>query len=361
MKFTSDHRHVPRAYHAIAGAFVIACCALAMRAPELYGDAMQEDRFVEWATVVAFACAAAAQLARAVRERRVFDGLVGLFLLFVAGEEMSWGQRILGLTPPAYFLEHNAQQELNLHNFSNSLGGPRWPFVFVLAGYAVLLPLAAWVASRRHGLLERLLQRIGATPPPSAAIPWFIVAIVLLVWYPFRFTGEWVELLSGTAFLVSAGLATRTLAAIGGAGAAAAYGLTLYSALGTRDPALIECARHEIDAIGSALNGAVLGEDESHRRVWTYVQDGRVDADTLEARLEGARCPGVAESPARREFAADPWGTAYWLRVERGGRDAVVATLYSFGPNRRRDMEPRDVTLRETGDDVYARLTLRVR
>lgn len=37
-------------------------------------------------------------------------------LFFICGEEISWGQRILGISSPDYFLQHNAQQEFNLHN-----------------------------------------------------------------------------------------------------------------------------------------------------------------------------------------------------------------------------------------------------
>lgn len=352
-----DSRHVPVVYHALAAAFGIACCALALRAPDFYGDAMQEDRAIEWASVVAFAIAGIAGAVRAVRQRRVFDGLVALFLLFVAGEEMSWGQRIFGLTPPAYFLEHNAQQEMNLHNFANNLGGPRWPFVFVLAGYAIVLPLA-WYVARRHAIAKRALERIGATPPPPGAIPWFVVAIVLLMWYPFRFTGEWVELLAGATFVVSMGLSSVALSGVAIGGLLATSGLTFLSSRGRSDPALLDCARREIAAIESSAAIDVLGDDESHRRVWTLVQDDRIDADTLRARLAGVRCEGVADSEARRRFAADPWGTAYWMRVERGVGDDVIVTLYSFGPNRRRDLESRDVTLRDTGDDVYSRFRL---
>ncbi len=357
MKFSSDSRHVPRVYHALAAAFVLGCAVLATRAPAFYAEAMQEDRAVEWATMVAFACAGIAGLARAIRQRRVFDGLVALFLLFVAGEEMSWGQRILGLTPPAYFLEHNAQQEMNLHNFANTLGGPRWPFVVVLVGYAIILPLAAYGA-RRWPFGARALERIGASAPSAGAIPWFLVSIALFIWYPFRFTGEWTELLAGSAFVVSMGMAPRVLSAAAGGGLLVAGGLTLLSARGRSDPSLVECARAEIAAVASALDASVLGDNEAHRRLWTLAQDGRVDTDTLRARLSRVTCAGVAESAARREFAADPWGTAYWLRLERGSGDDVIITIYSFGPNRRRDLDPRAVTLRETGDDVFARIAL---
>lgn len=38
----------------------------------------------------------------------------GMFFIF--GEEISWGQRILGISSPDYYLQHNVQQEFNLHN-----------------------------------------------------------------------------------------------------------------------------------------------------------------------------------------------------------------------------------------------------
>jgi hypothetical protein len=37
-------------------------------------------------------------------------------MLFGAMEEISWGQRILGIESPGWFLKHNKQGEMNLHN-----------------------------------------------------------------------------------------------------------------------------------------------------------------------------------------------------------------------------------------------------
>ena len=41
---------------------------------------------------------------------------MGLLFLFGLGEEISWGQRLLGLESPAFFQQYNTQMELNLHN-----------------------------------------------------------------------------------------------------------------------------------------------------------------------------------------------------------------------------------------------------
>jgi hypothetical protein len=45
-----------------------------------------------------------------------------LALFWAAGEEISWGQRLLHLRTPAWFEAHNVQQEINLHNLGNTDG-----------------------------------------------------------------------------------------------------------------------------------------------------------------------------------------------------------------------------------------------
>lgn len=326
---------MPVAYHIAAAAFVTTCAWMAARRPDAYGAAMQEDRFVEWMTVFVFASSGVLMLHRAARARRLFDALVGLFCLFVAGEEMSWGQRLFGLTPPSYFLEHNTQQEMNIHNFADLFGSPKGPFLIVLAGYSLLLPAAA-----RMRALRPMLARVGATPPPPGAIPWFAAAIVLLAWYPFRFTGEWTELLAGSAFLASAGASSVVLAALTPVALVFAFALQQYSARGIRDPVLVACAAGEAQALADALRPEVGLSGSMHKRVWTLVDEQRLPATLVRGALAGVPC-GLAAGN-RRDFAVDPWGTAYWVRVRRG----AGVTVYSFGPNRRRD---------EPGDDVASR------
>jgi hypothetical protein len=336
-------------WHAAASAYVAFLLWFATQRPEAYREAMQEDRLVEWASVVVFAAAGVVQLIRAARGRRPFDALVGVFLLFVAGEEMSWGQRLFGLTPPSYFLEHNTQQEMNVHNFGTVFGGPKGPFTLVLIGYAVLMPLVALTEPGR-----RLLRFIGATPPPLAGIPWFVAAIALFLWYPVSFTGEWNELLAGSAFLVASGLTTRALLAVAPAGLLAAFALTTWSARGRDDPARVRCASAELNAIAEALQPDVLGTSPAHKRLWTFVGGDRVDVDSLRVHLDAVDCAGAGHE-ARRRFAVDPWGTAYWMRITRGDVLATV-TIYSFGPNRRRDIDP---AATRAGDDLFVRRTMR--
>lgn len=110
--------------------------------PGVFSELIVEDGLIEYLTMVAYA--ASAWLAFAfIGKRKVFKKkstqvlfilgccIVGIGLLFVAGEEISWGQRILKIETPAWVDAQNRQGEINLHN-SEVL----WPFVYV--GYAAI-------------------------------------------------------------------------------------------------------------------------------------------------------------------------------------------------------------------------------
>ncbi len=48
--------------------------------------------------------------------------LGALALFFIAGEEISWGQRLFNIETPEAYLEQNTQRELNLHNHTSVFG-----------------------------------------------------------------------------------------------------------------------------------------------------------------------------------------------------------------------------------------------
>jgi hypothetical protein len=337
--------------YVLTAAWICGVLAFAHFAPDRYEAAMQEDRPVEWATVVLFLVAGIVRLRAAVRQRRVFDFLVALFCLFVAGEEFSWGQRLVGFTPPDAFLERNTQQEFNVHNFADVFGRPKWVLMMALAGYGLVLPTLG-----RIGPIRRMMERVGATPPPLVLAPLFAVAIGLLYWYPLTFTGEWIEALAGALFLATTQISLRPFAAALVATPVAAVVMAQVSAMRRAgDPALVACANAEARALLSAVTGGGATEDLAgrtvHKRVWTSVQEEYLNASVLGA-LAGVPCRG--EDPedlaSRRRYGVDPWGTAYWISTRGGGGDGRSIAIYSFGPNRRRDGEPET----PTGDDVIA-------
>lgn len=340
--------------HGVAGLFVAGMAVGFLAAPSWYHGLVQEDGPIEWATVGLFLVAGLARLPVAVRERRIFDALVALFCLFVAGEEISWGQRLLGFTPPEYFLAHNYQQEANLHNFADLFGRPGPVLAALLAAYGLLLPALASAEAGR-----RWLARLRVTVPPHAAIPWFAAAAALLVAYPIEYTGEWVEALAGALFLATApGPPPTRFPSWAPWGAAAGLAAVMTAiTLAARDPGgrRSGCAEAEAEALvrdlvaGEAALPRLAGASYVHKRVFTAVEDGYVAAGGLEGYRAAPPCPGEApdRKDARRRYAVDPWGSSYWVVSDGRGETRRVA-VYSLGPNRRRDGEAGT----GAGDDV---------
>ena len=329
--------------------------------PDFYNLSVQEDAYLEWASFFGFLIAALVCFAAAWRRYRRGGGLpwfqfgVGAFCLFVAMEEISWGQRLLGYRPPSYFLEHNYQQELNVHNVVGKTYR-KLAVKGVILGYGVLLPLAALVPVAR-----RLFVRIGIVAAPLALSPAFLATFLAYEWYPWKFTGEWVELMLGLGFLFSALVVTR-----GSRGAEAGRGtsamrilaswlvvasLAAVSDLAVRrqrdsDPRNIRAAESEVEALRRDFeSGHVFTKCGLHKRLYTFVE--QYDQGHL---LEGAFSALVAQGlPEKRaEFFLDPWNSPYWVRDSCNGVRGRAKYVYSLGPNRRRDSSPREID----GDDI---------
>jgi hypothetical protein len=334
-------------------------------APAQYQKLLQEDRIVEWATVWLFFAAGIMGMRNAVRERRGFDGLVALFCVFVAGEEISWGQRLLGYYPPEFFLDHNFQQEFTLHNLPQSFLPPKWVLMTVLAGYGIILPMLSRFTRPRP-----LLVRVGATPPSVELVPWFAVAIVLLLWYPLTLTGEWVEVFSGGLFLISTRPLARTCWTIFATALALGAAMTVLTGAleHSRDVGRMMCAGAEarslVDdvALGDAGTNKLWRMRRIHKRLWSSVGESYVDAGALH-RFGRVQCSGVADSAVqmRHKYGLDPWGSSYWLLIEKVTDEERHVSVYSFGPNRRRDLAVSATTATDTGDDIVVTSSRRVK
>ncbi len=340
---------LPFLFHALIMACLVMMLLLFHYANDYYALISQEDHIVEWATVVCYLPAALLGLRYALRRRRSFDGLVALYCLFVGGEEFSWGQRLLGFKPPKIFLAENVQQEVSLHNF---FGPSVHDTIFALAvlGYGVLLPLLA-----RHPRTRVLLDRVGATAPPLRFAPWCIFLVALYIWYPLHLSSEWIEIIVAALFLTGAALLGRkrlspqllliSLALV----VALSAGLTELSNAQERkgNPERVACAQAEARALladivagGAAKEKLLNVEGALHRRIWLAVEHGYVDGGKL-LQFNAVRCTGAAEQDGdtRRRYAVDPWGLSYWFYVARLDDGRRQLTVYSFGPNRRRDSD----------------------
>jgi hypothetical protein len=158
---------------ATALALFMVCSVLVLRLNVHVANAyVQEDGPVE--DIGAFALAVGAVLAfvafrragrepardRAAQVRRLSYLGLALFLLVAFGEEISWGQRILGLGTPDVLRSANAQGEMNLHNLHGDANGQNASDVLFKAVWVtlgVIVPVAAAVSARARATLERFV------------------------------------------------------------------------------------------------------------------------------------------------------------------------------------------------------------
>ncbi len=98
---------------------------LFVAAPQSYAALGAEDGWMENLTAVWFLLAGLLLFAAALFERHFFRSSVyvlgGIAMVFVAGEEISWGQRIFGFATPDFLLGLNEQSEFNVHNIDLQL------------------------------------------------------------------------------------------------------------------------------------------------------------------------------------------------------------------------------------------------
>jgi hypothetical protein len=128
--------------------------------------------------------------------------LFAVLFFFGCGEEISWGQRLLGFKPPEVVAERNAQGEFNIHNLEFmglwKKGGNRRNglaaffrvkklFVLFFAGYLFVLPIMTAYSEK----IRRLVRRF-YIPAPPFWIGIFFVANVLLynLFKPFIFDND---------------------------------------------------------------------------------------------------------------------------------------------------------------------------
>jgi hypothetical protein len=145
--------------------------------PSLFLWLVDEDSLLEWLQFIFLLPASLLFAWLGVRlmhaGRRGFGVLYVLLALgafFVAGEEISWSQRILGISTPETLEAINAQQEISVHN----IYGFHQLFIYaaMFGGmYGAITPLLklAFPADRRRSTLSYLLI------PPLCLVPAFFM------------------------------------------------------------------------------------------------------------------------------------------------------------------------------------------
>jgi len=333
---------------------IVYAAVLEVQFADLYYMSVQEDEYIEWASFWAFLLAAVASIVASRNYRAAsnrfpwfFYGLA-LFCFLVAMEEISWGQRVLGYRPPVYFLEHNFQQELNIHNVI-ATDFRKLVLSLTIVGYGVALPLLALLRP-----LRSLFERLGIVAPSLGLSPLFFATFLLYLTYPFSHSGEWVEFMLGTGMLFAllpASLRPMLTAWV------IIMVLGLISGAATRmqrdaHPATMAAAQAEIEAIKRDFeSGRASSNCNLHKRLYSFVV--KYEQFGLQ-RGEFASLTSQGMPDERAEFLLDPWNSPYWIRDRCNRKTQTrVFYVYSFGPNRRRDSTETEIR----GDDVGAYIT----
>lgn len=310
----------------------------------------QEDGIVEWATFLAFVMAAGwlVVVVRKLSPSWWFKGacfLLALFCLVVAGEEISWGQRLFGFKPPDVFLERNFQQEANLHNVLMHEGGLGFKIeskhlvMAIVMGFCLAWP---WIVRRKRFTVFTPLA------PSRALVPLALGVVAAELGYTVELTGEGAELVVGLIFLASAltatTLRTRTIVTIMLAPIIGGWLLTLGLSriVYGSDEEGTALAKQELAQLATDVathTTEKLEKKNIHKRMFTSVHDGYLALQT---------------GKDRKGYFLDPWNNPYWVIYDKKARKGAV---YSFGPNRKRDVMIRDV-MSDPGDDIVVRFEL---
>ncbi|MGH7410860.1 MAG: hypothetical protein ACREJ6_07370 [Candidatus Methylomirabilis sp.] len=154
--------------------------------PVGYVYLIAEDHWGEYGQFVSWAMASCFLTWMLIKDRGFRKPgfvLLALGTFFVAMEEISWGQRIVGFASPAFFAESTLQGEITLHNLGPGIAW-RLTWVAIIAIFLCgILPLFI----RKWGWLRKWCDKLGI---PSVRIhiwPLFLLAIFYHVSCPLLF------------------------------------------------------------------------------------------------------------------------------------------------------------------------------
>ncbi len=136
--------------------------------------------------------------------RVFFTGTLTFLIFLFAGEEIAWGQRLLGYRTPDFFRAYNTQSELTLHNIEGVNERVNGILIIGAFVYGIVLPLAAC----RLPLVAARSARLGLLLPPVDCAPFFALAIAYrALYFDKKLYGnaaqEGLEFLLALAFLVA--------------------------------------------------------------------------------------------------------------------------------------------------------------
>jgi hypothetical protein len=153
--------------------------------PYWYMVVNREDGLVEWATAIVYLVAAGFAISLVLnfgrRKEKIYALLyagLAVGMIFVAMEEISWGQRVFGIDTPGFVEDINEQNEITLHNVE---GFPLHEAYIAVGVYGAFSRMIATpILGKSYPHLVNLLT------PPRALFLYFFIPALLYAYY------EWI-------------------------------------------------------------------------------------------------------------------------------------------------------------------------
>jgi hypothetical protein len=152
-----------------------------------------EDGFLESVTSLSLFCVMLICCNRILKLRQVrsfvflfMTGFIALVGLFGAGEEISWGQRIVGWETTGFFLEHNKQRETGLHNLVVEIDGERLNLNKIIFGTGLAIAMSIYLFimtplyrshRKRQGPFSKFIDRMAIPMPRNYHVIGYIVVV----------------------------------------------------------------------------------------------------------------------------------------------------------------------------------------
>lgn len=182
-----------------------------------------EDSVLEWLQFLGFLAASvgaavvAARLARRGEQLlAVLFALLALGTFFIAGEEIAWGQRVLGIETPPALAEVNKQGEITAHNIGWTLTVLK--AVMALAGlYGSIVVVALARVRQRRGPLWLIVPPLFTTSAFAVVLAYQAIRFVFFPEPAFTVTeyGEWSELCMALGLATFVALTVRRVQGLG--------------------------------------------------------------------------------------------------------------------------------------------------
>jgi hypothetical protein len=164
---------------------------------------ISEDQWGEYFTSINYALSSVLLIALSLKPARysqkIMWVMMGLATFFIGAEEISWGQRIFGLSIPSIASQSNVQGEFNFHNirYINELDYHDFAACFILGWSFFSVAVSLWFPRLKH-----TIQNFGLPLIPLRLVLIFLTVSYLFLFYPVVKSDEIGELFLSIAVVI---------------------------------------------------------------------------------------------------------------------------------------------------------------